>query len=531
MVDASKLTRDYSKEPVKCVNKRYEKIPYEDLYEMFINQDMSKPEIMEYTGISFEPLKTQLKNYGIAKSNDDKAKNLKKEDIIEYYINQNHRMEEACEYFNISQTVFSKYCRRYGISKPKSLMYENCKKTNQDLYGVDNQFQLKEIIEKSQKTVQEKYGVEHYAQTSEFMDKQLETRISKYGEEDPFKRNQAKQTIIEKYGVDNINYKDFTLEQLRLIYDKKYLEQYIKENNIKNASELSSKSGLTVGMANRLSNRLDVRYLYDYTGSQYERQIQDIVKQVGLEFITNYKIPNSKLEIDVYIPSLKFGIEFNGDYWHSSRTRDRYYHQHKTWLANNKGIKLYHIFEHDWLKHKEIIIKEILEQLGIKTVYNKEYTIKEISSIEAQKFLSENSIKPYDNDTTNNYGLFVGDDLIHLQSYVVYNKDEVMISHDCNKLNFDYENASKLIFDKVISENKFENVYTIIDVGCKNCDYVEQIGYDDEVELQPWFVWYKHGEIEKPVEKEDIEERYKNGWCQVFDCGRFIYYLTTTHQK
>lgn len=33
--------------------------------------------------------------------------------------------------------------------------------------------------------------------------------------------------------------------------------------------------------------------------------------------INNYKYDNTKKEIDIYIPSLRIGIEYNGSYYHS----------------------------------------------------------------------------------------------------------------------------------------------------------------------------------------------------------------------
>ncbi len=55
------------------------------------------------------------------------------------------------------------------------------------------------------------------------------------------------------------------------------------------------------------------------------------------EIIQNYKI--DRQEIDIYLPDLKIGFEFNGLYWHSSKYKDKYFHIDKTNFFNNKWYK------------------------------------------------------------------------------------------------------------------------------------------------------------------------------------------------
>ena len=57
-------------------------------------------------------------------------------------------------------------------------------------------------------------------------------------------------------------------------------------------------------------------------------------------------------EIDCYLPELKIGFEYDGDYWHSLPEmikRDK----KKNACARKAGIHLYHIKENEWLNNKE----------------------------------------------------------------------------------------------------------------------------------------------------------------------------------
>lgn len=96
----------------------------------------------------------------------------------------------------------------------------------------------------------------------------------------------------------------------------------------------------------------------------------------------NVKIKNKshikRFEIDIYIPELNVGIEYDGDYYHSfekmrsSRSKNlwsdddiRNYHEIKdAWFAT-KGIKILHIKSQNWSKNKDVCVSEIEKFLNI----------------------------------------------------------------------------------------------------------------------------------------------------------------------
>ncbi len=94
------------------------------------------------------------------------------------------------------------------------------------------------------------------------------------------------------------------------------------------------------------------------------------------------KIPNKSyikgFEIDIFVPELNKGIEFDGKYHHSfeymrvdpkrakwSDNDIHNYHEIKdAWFAS-KGIQILHIKEEDWNKNKELCVKRCLKFLNI----------------------------------------------------------------------------------------------------------------------------------------------------------------------
>ena len=83
-----------------------------------------------------------------------------------------------------------------------------------------------------------------------------------------------------------------------------------------------------------------------------------------------------KFELDVYIPELRKGIEFDGTYWHSPKGLKRgrpnwsdeqieNYHSLKDSFFKSKGIDILHIKEADWLDNKLECLKKVEEFLGV----------------------------------------------------------------------------------------------------------------------------------------------------------------------
>jgi Zn finger protein HypA/HybF involved in hydrogenase expression len=80
--------------------------------------------------------------------------------------------------------------------------------------------------------------------------------------------------------------------------------------------------------------------------SKSEVEVYNFVKEYYPNTKHNIRtlIPNKKIELDIYIPELKIGIEYDGLIWHSTRfNNDKYNLYNKTKLFNNMGIHLIHI--------------------------------------------------------------------------------------------------------------------------------------------------------------------------------------------
>jgi hypothetical protein len=123
-----------------------------------------------------------------------------------------------------------------------------------------------------------------------------------------------------------------------------------------------------------------------------EKSIFEIVAQnypktqMGV-FFTNKKpaFVAKRFQLDIYIPELRKGIEFDGTYWHSmaglKRSRPKWSdedlkncHDIKDLFFKERDIDVLHVKEEDWKKNPKICLSKIFEFLKIECLVNNNTT-------------------------------------------------------------------------------------------------------------------------------------------------------------
>lgn len=135
-------------------------------------------------------------------------------------------------------------------------------------------------------------------------------------------------------------------------------------------------------------------------------------------------------EIDIYIPKIKVGIEFNGLYWHSDE-RVKLPHHDKHNLAAKNGVHLISIYENDWEKRKELVKDKIknnlkIRQDGFKDVFFKNVEIREEFNDEILKIFKDNSLESISN-IDGFYTMYFNNELISIASYI-HHKSDIIIT-------------------------------------------------------------------------------------------------------
>jgi hypothetical protein len=146
--------------------------------------------------------------------------------------------------------------------------------------------------------------------------------------------------------------------------------------------------------------------------SKPEKELYEFLASLGLNVQqTNRKLLGNHLELDMYIPDLKFGIEFNGIYWHSeAQGKGRNYHKMKYEAATAAGIQLVQIWEDDWRDRKPAVMRALAHKLGVTSmlaqvhpeladvtskVFARKTKVVLLTTAQAQVFLDANHIQGF----------------------------------------------------------------------------------------------------------------------------------------
>lgn len=122
----------------------------------------------------------------------------------------------------------------------------------------------------------------------------------------------------------------------------------------------------------------------------------EFVKSICPDAIISDRNVISPKELDVWVPSKRFAIEYNGLYWHSShRQIDPLYHVKKLDSCTKNDIRLLSVFEDEWRDRRDILCSMIRHRLGVpqRTFNARELDVSDVSSAEAKKFFEENHLE------------------------------------------------------------------------------------------------------------------------------------------
>ena len=137
-------------------------------------------------------------------------------------------------------------------------------------------------------------------------------------------------------------------------------------------------------------------------------------------------------EIDIYLPTKRIGIEYDGCRWHTEQFgKDKYYHLSKTESCAKSGISLIHVFEDEYIDHKEIVLSKLSHIIGTdgnkKKIYGRKTKIKEINYDEASTFLDRNHIEGKTSATVY-IGAFIGGKIVGVIALLMDKENDWILS-------------------------------------------------------------------------------------------------------
>lgn len=437
-------------------------------------------------------------------------------------------------------TLMEKYGRTNSFDKEKS------NHTKIERYGDINYNNR----EKAAKTCIERYGVKSFVETKDcekirdealsnktekeledIKEKRKDTLLERYGDINYNNREKAKQTSLERYGEDH-----YTNQEKIAKTKAAFSEEKKKEIKEKTKQTFLKKYGVpSVFQMNNFTTK--------YPGhiSEPEQEIRDFLKSLNVEFNTNCRdIISTKehlLELDMYIPSKKVAIEYDGLYWHSEYFKTNNYHELKSTLCREKGIRLLHIFGDYWDFKKEICKSIIKSALGVydKKIYARKCELKEIDNKTYENFLKENHIQGIIKSPIRK-GLFYNEELVQVIGVGKsrFKKNEYELQRMCTKLNTQVLGG----FSKLLKSLNLKSLTTYVDLSLFNGKGYETIGFK-YIKKNPPNYWYLYKGCGKRLSRQtcqkhklkkilgesfdpsltEVENMHREGYVRIFDSG------------
>ena len=345
---------------------------------------------------------------------------------------------------------------RYGyISPAQNIKIKNKQKnTNLSRYGYVSPAQNLIIQNKSKKTCLDKYNVEYTSKSKEMQGKSKKTKLDRYGDEYYNNIEKNKATCINKYGVDNAFKLQSTRDKNKLFLANKVYNKILNNPSFASIIEplfdfekyigakakyLFKCKQCNSSFYDNLNNGNIPRCIHCYpinkAMSLGEKEISNFIKnELNLTVIENDRKILNGFEIDIYVPSKKIAIEYNGNYWHSELiSKNKLSLFEKTKLADSAGIKLIHIFEDEWYNNQDIVKSRLKSIFGINDVilYARSCKIKEIVSKLKGEFLENNHLQG--NDKSNiSIGAYCDDVLV---SVMTFGSERIALGNKNNKTN------------------------------------------------------------------------------------------------
>lgn len=224
--------------------------------------------------------------------------------------------------------------------------------------------------------------------------------------------------------------------------------------NIMNIMPTNFKNGVRCVQCRPKNRSVGEEEVFQYITSIYEGEV-----------IPNYRKDN--YEIDIYIPELNMGFEYNGLYWHSEEVKGTDNILIKTDRFKELGIDIYHVMEDEWQLNGDRVRVLINNLINNDSVDIGDLHIKEVDISEHGDFINKYNYIFNDISTaTKHYGAFIYGELINIIS-VEEHDTYLNILGDIYNKNSDYVFDSMIRY--IIMRNKqYQKIDIIVDLNLIN---------------------------------------------------------------
>ena len=439
-------------------------INYDELYELYINQNLSIEQVANKLNVSYRTTQRAIKNFGLTKNQIQKSITRKQTNLNRYGVENTYQNNVD----KIKQTKLEKY---------KDENYNNTDKQQATMlkrYGVKCGYNTG-IAEE---TIIKRYGAKGSA-SNKIKEKMKQTNLEKYGVEYPIQnkeisnriQNKIRQTNLNKYGVSHNWMRQDVKEKMKQTNLEKYGVPYFCMRE-----ECYSKNGFTVSKANQ--------------------RISEILTNNSIQNELEFHIDNKSY--DIHIINTNILIEINPTYTHNSTnvvwfhnsnrepiTKD--YHYNKTLLAKNNNYRCIHLWDWD-------DIDKIINLLRPKQkLYARKCEMKEVNKKDCNEFLNKYHLQNSCKGQDIRLGLYYKNELIQIMTFGKprYNKSyEYELLRLCTKPEYSIIGGSERLFYYFIKNYNPLSIISYCDNSKFNGEVYSKLGFKLKDFGQPAKHWY-----------------------------------------
>lgn len=432
------------------------------------------------------------------------------------------------------------------------------KQTCLDRYGVPHPMLDDAIKRKVIETSKERNGGVHHTQSLEWKEKHkdIHREVMKI----------ARQAYVDQTGYTNPSYSP---QFKRRMWDKRY--DRILE--LPNVTPLFSREDYTGALdedgdpvlypwkCNHCGHKwerssgvnfLDCKICFpkEY-GSSEESQVGDFLRSIGVYHeVGSRDVLGDGLELDIYSPEHKIGVEYCGLYWHAEEIvpeRGENYHSRKADLAEERGIKLIQIFSDEWILKRDVCEKRLRVLFGIapKGKPARSLDLEKIRFGEVSQFLGDNHLQGVGNNATDSWVLKDGDRIVAAMTFGPRRATIGKVSDSWEMYRFatdgdNHPGAASRLFKAFINDQKPNRVLSYSDRRWGDGGLYEKLGFNMEAKTKPNYFYtddfstrytrhrfQKHKLVEMGAPKEMTEAQIalELGFFKIWDAGnkRFVW--------
>lgn len=547
----------------KWKRKKREVINKKDLEQKLLVELKSRNQVAKELGVSPSVITRLVKAYEIKELSAQEKKEMlsrasgtKKYDydkgfLYDRFIIQNKTIPEIAAETGMSESNVGRLLKKWNIKKPRKLVAQRTQETQKEKYGGSGfqlwedgsyPFQDPEWQKMARKTRDEKYP------NNEIGNKISETWAKKDAQERKEIVDKSKKTNVSKYGVPNIKF----LNVDKAIETREQMLDIIAAIGEKPSySEIADFCGYaTTAPIIRKVHDWELGDYIHLSKSDLEEKVANFLSDNGISYIRNDRKIIAPKELDFVLEEQKVALEVNDIWTHNSSDeifgKPKEYHKTKTVLAREKGYRLIHIFEWE-IENLSVVLSSILPK---KRIYARKTEVRDISPTEAKEFLDKFHRQKAGSYATINKGLYYKGELVEVMNFRKprnNTRGDMELYRLCSKSDVIVVGGASKLFKSILEEIDIDSVYSYCNLTTGSGGVYEALGFELVGESEPNYKWVdkrgknvltrestmKHKLVEQGfdpnmTEKQIMESR---GFKQIFDSGNQIWYYNNREKQ